>query len=264
MASESSTPGPSAPDASVSTSLHDCDLVAFPGQYPGPPAPGSGLLSGRAFTPLSAPSLLERLAREPQGEKALVLAVGSNACPGVLHRKLAAGGARDTVPFLTGILHGCAVGHSAHVSVPGYVAAAPYRDEAAATPVYATLLDAQQLACVDRTEPNYVRRVLAGRECRLGLDGGIEQPGELYLYDSRWGVLAPPDAPPLALRSQAALHDYLRAHWKPYGGLLAEAGLQDDRVEDLPHRLAAEPHLRTRIRETLRSTGWSRPSGLTD
>jgi hypothetical protein len=230
-------------------------------EYPWSPAAESGLLTEGRFTPMDAAELVRRAAaRTP------VVAVGSNASPVVLHRKLSRGRAGGDVPFLAATLAGCGVGHSAHVSVAGYVAAAPYRWEGASTPVYVSLLDDRQLACLDATEPNYVRRELSCDDVPLEVGGDASRIGAFHLYDSRWGVIAPPQAEPLRLRTQEELHAHLRAHWPPYPELLERTGDapagQAAGARAVIDRLAADADLRTRVREALRESGWVRPSGL--
>jgi hypothetical protein len=229
----------------------DPDPAAEPWCYPGRPARCSGLLDGDRFVPRASSELL-RLA----GDRSPVVAVGSNGSPTVLHRKLAGHGVAGVVPLIAGTLTGCAVGHSAHVSAPGFVAAAPYRAGDAVTPVVVSLLDERQVACLDRTEPNYVRRRRSPGDCALDLEGGI-RPALFDLYDSQWGVLAAPGRSPLPFVSQEDLHAYLRGHWPAYHGLLGSGT-----ARHAMHRLAADVDLRTRVREALAATGWARPSGL--
>jgi hypothetical protein len=246
------------------------DLAACPWAYPGTAATCSGLLEGGRFTPRPACDLLAGAA-----SRTLVVAVGSNASPAVMHRKLARHGVSGPVPLVAAKLTGCAVGHSAHVSVPGFVPAAPYLRADACTPVYATLLDRPQLRCVDASEPSYVRRRVARGRCVLELDGGT-RPASFALYDGRWGVLAPPDQAPVPFGSQQALHALLRLHWPLYEELLdrgrddgtAHAGTGGDADDDLAAAqrvigaLAADEALRTRVREAFAATGWTRDSGL--
>lgn len=71
-------------------------------------------------------------------------------------------------------LAGVLVGHSAHVSVGGYIPAAPYAG-AGSTQVMLGWFEPAQLALLDATEPNYERR---------HLDAGVD------VYVSRWGVIA--------------------------------------------------------------------------
>jgi hypothetical protein len=225
--------------------------------YPWAPAGGPGLLAGDRFTSRSAADLLQEY-----GDRAAVVAVGSNASPQVLQRKLCRKVEHGVVPILPGVLVGCAVGHSAHVSVPGYVAAAPYRDPRARTAVFVSLLDEEQLARLDATEPNYVRRRLAD-DGRYRLELGDARPRAFHVYDGRWGVIAPPDDGPVPFTSQHELHGLLRARWPAYEEIL---GSRRDTGggEETTRLLAADEDLRTAVREALRNTGWARPSGLAD
>jgi len=121
-----------------------------------------------------------------------VAAVGSNAAPVVLARKLAALGS-GWVAMEPRALPGVQVGHSAHVSVHGYVPAAPYVGEGVTHSVVGWF-DDEQLTLLDATEPNYVRR---------RLDDGVD------VYASRWGVVAV-DGAPVPLTGQAELLRLLR------------------------------------------------------
>jgi hypothetical protein len=136
--------------------------------------------------------------------RTLVVAVGSNASPAVLARKLAA--VEPTVPMAECVVTGIAVGHSAHVSAGGYVPAAPYDSPTARTPLRAGWFTPEQLAALDATEPNYERVSLATADYPLRLD--VEQ---FDVYRSRWGVLALDEAP-LGLMAQADLLEMLRLH----------------------------------------------------
>ncbi|HWM00170.1 MAG TPA: hypothetical protein VNP20_22720 [Nocardioidaceae bacterium] len=234
----------------------DDDPLVSPARYPGPRAPGSGMLVEGRFERLTPPEL-RRLAQPPYDDRVLVAAVGANASPAVLHRKLRRHGVRDRVPFLAATLTGVAVAHSAHVSVPGYVPAAPYVATGVSTPVMASLLDAEQVDCLDRTEPNYVRRTLCADAFELRLDGG-GRPGDFDLYDGRWGVLAPPGGTPIALTGQVDLHTYLAAHWPAYTDLL---GTERD-PESAVLALGQDAALRARVREAWHANGWATGSGL--
>ena len=234
----------------------DDDPSVAPACYPGPPAPGSGLLVDGRFEPLS-PDELSRLGRPPYDDRVLVVAVGANASPTVLHRKLRRGGLEGRVPFLAATLIGVAVGHSAHVSVPGYVPAAPYAATGVSTPVMASLLDAEQVDCLDRTEPNYVRLTLHADEFWLRLGTG-DRPRDFDLYDGHWGVLAQPGGSPIPLSDQIDLHSYLAAHWPAYTELL---GTECD-AESAVLALAQDAALRARVRQAWHHTGWAVSSGL--
>jgi hypothetical protein len=248
------------------------DLTASPWAYPGTAAECSGVLEDGRFTPLPVADLLGGC-EDQRGSRTAVVAVGSNASPAVMHRKLSRHGVGGRVPLVSGTLLGCAVGHSAHVSVPGFVPAAPYLRAEARTPVYVTLLDYEQLRCVDRTEPNYVRRGLSPGRTALELEDGSSPESSFYVYDSRWGVLAHAGGQPggrsvVPFGSQQALHALLRAQWPPYGRLLADLGDADGEREDLAavqavmRALAADTGLRDRVREAFDATGWATPSGL--
>lgn len=153
-----------------------------------------------------------------------LLAVGSNASPTVLLRKLgpllAAG-----LPVGTARVTGLGVGHSAHVSAGGYVPAAPFAAPGATeVEVAVAWPDPEQLAALDATEPNYVRvRVDVG--CTLP-DGCALEGAQVY--DSRHGVLGAGEGP-LPLTSQdgvlAWLAERLPAWVTPTAATLRAAGL---------------------------------------
>jgi hypothetical protein len=246
------------------------DLTASPWAYPGTAAECSGVLEDGRFTPMPVADLLAGCGDRRETRTAVV-AVGSNASPAVMHRKLSRHGVGGRVPLVSGTLVGCAVGHSAHVSVPGFVPAAPYLRAQARTPVYVTLLDDVQLRCVDRTEPSYVRRGLSPGRAALELEDGSPLESTFYLYDSRWGVLARPGGGSVVpFGSQETLHVLLRAQWPPYDELLGDIGGAADAPDDLAavqavmRALAADTGLRDRVREAFATTGWATPSGLAD
>src|SRR5699024_12742944 len=102
----------------------------------------------------------------PLAERTLVLAVGSNPTPETTARKSRRSG-RDTpvtTPFVRCTVHDLAVGHVAHIAVPGYLPAAPYRAEGERMELVATWFDEEQLAVVDETEPNYDRLRLSTKD----------------------------------------------------------------------------------------------------
>lgn len=136
-----------------------------------------------------------------------VAAVGSNASPAVLVRKLAGLGPGEVVLDVR-TLRGVLVGHSAHVARAGYVPAAPYAGDGA-TQVVVGWFDPQQLAALDATEPNYVRR---------HLDAGVD------VYTSRWGVVAVGGAA-VPLTSQERLLALVRPPWLRNAAELATAAV---------------------------------------
>ena len=148
----------------------------------------------------------------PLAERTLVLAVGSNQTPWTIARKYRRSG-RDidvTTPFVRCTVHGLAVGHVPSSAAPGYLPAAPYRADGERMELVATWFDKEQLAVVDRTEPNYDRLRLEAADVPLALATG-ERPTHVDVYASRWGVLAR-DGVPIPLRHrQQELFDELHA-----------------------------------------------------
>lgn len=132
----------------------------------------------------------------PLADRTLVVAVGSNQSPAVIAAKYRRFGLVSpvTTPFLSCIVQELAVGHSAHVSARGYIAAAPHHAPGAVTELVATWFDAAQLEIVDRSEPNYERIELTQAGHPLELPTG-QRPARFAVYASRWGVIA--DGPPL-------------------------------------------------------------------
>lgn len=242
------TPSPRAAD----------DVTARPWTYPGTPAPHSGRLLDGRFHALTADDV-RRLAVRRRETTTAVVAVGCNASPTVLSRKLRERGASDDVLVVTALLRGFAVGHSAHISAPGYLAATPYVDPDAQSRVVVLLLDATQLDFLDETEPNYHRRTIAdGTALALSHSDRSDRFDRFAVYDSMWGVLAPPGQPPVPLSGQRELHRYLRACCPPY----ADAVPASDDLAETMARLSADAGIRRRVRAQLRATGWARPSGL--
>ncbi len=141
---------------------------------------------GLAHRPLWA--ALEELGEAPLGERTPVLAVGSNASPAVMRHKLGIRGASTVVPVVTGVVRALDVTHSAHVSRGGYVPAAPRHRSRARTRVVLQLLDDDQLAAVDESEPNYRRVGVPAARYPVVLAGGL-RPRQVQLYASRRGVL---------------------------------------------------------------------------
>ncbi len=147
-------------------------------------------------------------------DRTLVVAVGSNAAPAVLRAKLLPGspigtGDLRSLPVRVGNL---AVGHSAHVSHRGYIAAAPRHSPGAVLDTIATWLDPTQLALLDRTEPNYRRIRLRVSTFPVVPTTGEPLPDHIELYDSAHGVLADPaTGTALPFTDQQTLFNRLRA-----------------------------------------------------
>lgn len=128
----------------------------------------------------------------PMDRRHAVVAVGSNASAAVMQRKLASAGVSGTLPMTIRSVDGVAVGHSAHISQPGYIAAAPYRCGRCRRAFVTVHPDDDQLDALDATEPNYERVDL----------------GDAWIYASRWQVLAVAGLV-VTLRPQRDLHRFL-------------------------------------------------------
>jgi hypothetical protein len=197
--------------------------------YPWDPPETSGVMVGSDFLPLQLTAgrelgespllasvdmssfrcLDEALAEAnvaPLDSRSAVVSIGSNSSPNVLRRKFAQypQPVSGVLPLIRGELHHVAVGHSAHVSQGGYIAATPYPEKGECTTVWVSWLDERQLMALDETEPNYRRIQLDGGACPLVLANG-ERPVALSLYESRWGVLTDGDGGALPFMDQPAL-----------------------------------------------------------
>lgn len=204
------------PAASSALLLDDGIVDLEPAQdAPAPAEDRSASLLDR-FGPLVDRAAIDQaLAAEgaaPLAERTLVLAVGSNQTPRTIARKYARSGADVpvTTPFVRCTVHDLAVGHVPRAAAPGYVPAAPYRAAGERMELVATWFDAEQLAVVDATEPNYDRVSLPAAQFPVALATG-EEPVHVDVYASRWGVLAR-DGVPIPLRHrQQELFDELVA-----------------------------------------------------
>jgi hypothetical protein len=184
----------------------DLDPLLYPWDLP----EASGVMDGGDFLALElAAGLDEALAVAnvaPLEDRSLVVSIGSNASPDVMRRKFANyhQPVSPVLPLDRGQLHDVAVGHSAHVSRAGYIAAAPYLRLGQCTTVWVSWLDEGQLLALDHTEPNYRRIELDAGACPLVLDNG-ERPEAFSLYTSRWGVLTDGGPDKLPFLDQPAL-----------------------------------------------------------
>jgi hypothetical protein len=208
--------------------------------YPFGAAAGSGLLRADGSWVDVAPG------QDWPGRIPLV-AVGSNAVPEVLYAKLAAAVATcplGDVPFDPTPVTGLGVAHSAHVSPGGYVPTTPLADRGRTRRLVVSWFSAEQLAVLDRTEPNYVRTALPA-------SAGV--PGA-QVYVSRWGVLAP-GGTPVAPATQAEVHRVLAGDAE-LGRLLP--------LDDPQAAVAAlrAPGMAEQVRSRLQVIGWVLPTGL--
>ncbi|MEO9330499.1 hypothetical protein [Gordonia aurantiaca] len=136
----------------------------------------------------------DRAVTPPLGAR-LVVAVGSNASPTVLRRKLEHLGDAAGLLLTRVRVANITVGHSAHVAARGYIPAAPVHAGQGVLGAVAAWLTPSQTEALDLTEPNYDRRTVNTHDHPLLLDDrrpGVPTPDEFDLYVSRHGVLADP------------------------------------------------------------------------
>ena len=191
---------------------------------------------------LTAGGLREGPLGDDLHSRVAVVAVGSNASPTVLARKLGPVLARG-LPVAVGSVEGLTVGHSAHVSARGYVAAAPVRG-GGAHPVTVGWFDPDQLAVLDATEPNYRRVTLPeSMPCRASVEAAGEAAvvSGAQVYASVHGVVGERGAP-LPLGDQATVLAWIARRLPGLGGRLT-------------HRRLTEPALRERVRAGLLRAG---------
>jgi hypothetical protein len=194
---------------------------------------------------------LQNAGGSPVASLVPVLAVGSNASPAQLRRKLANAGLPVLVPITAVRVSGLAVGVSAHVSRPGYLPATPVPDDGAVSDLWLVWLDAVALAAVDATEPNYERIPLPTRYPVRLTTGQPVMPCWVYL--SRHGYLINEAGEPRRLTDQATLISALLA------GIPALRTLGGTSPQEWIER-THDPVARDAIREAFRSAGLVRPT----
>jgi hypothetical protein len=201
------------------------DPIAEPLSYPGIPPNGNAVLVKDTNVLRISPSrsaslgewrvkvrgtvdrpldevLLEREAA-PMASRIPVLAVGSNAAPAQVRRKLATPDRPILVPITAVWVRGLSVGVSAHVSKAGYVPATPVPDPSAKSRMWVTWLTAEELAAMDKTEPNYDRMYVPSA-CSVELISG-QKVADCWLYVSRHGFLTERSGKPRKLIDQHGL-----------------------------------------------------------
>ncbi|MCI9872734.1 hypothetical protein [Arthrobacter humicola] len=230
--------------------------------YPWDAPVASGVMDGNDFRPLElSAGLDEALAQAgaaPLEACSLVVSIGSNSSADVMRRKFASyrQPVSAVLPLVRGQLHNIAVGHSAHVSKAGYIAAAPYPLLGERTAVWLSWLDDVQLMALDETEPNYRRIRLDGEACPLVVDHG-ERPEEFSLFTSRWGVLTDGDGGKLPFLDQPALFGLLAASGT--GDLLEEGKSVFGGPPELVAEQLAMPSVQAWAREWFSSAGLAAP-----
>lgn len=145
--------------------------------YPGTPATEPGVLApdGR-WSPLPGDEPPDELV----AGRTCVLAVGSNASPGVLHAKLARAGVTEPVPLVPRLVHGLDVAHSAHVSLGGYLPVSPCRCPPPVGRVATLRTDPQLAALLPSADP--AATVVALRE------PGVRSAVNARLRSPAWSV----------------------------------------------------------------------------
>ena len=211
---------------------------APPGEWLVRPGPRS------ASRPLD--SLLRERGYRSVTDRTPVLAVGSNASPAQVRRKMANAGLPTQIPVTAVTVRGLTVGVSAHVSRPGYLPATPVPHPRAESALWVLWLDAAALDAVDATEPNYHRVRLSAR-CPVRLTTG--QPvNDGWVYRSRHGHLLNATGEPRRLTDQAIL---ITALLTELPDLQALAGTDPQQWVER----TSDPGVRTAIRELFRSAG---------
>lgn len=205
---------------------------------------------------MSASVVVDHVPSLPPPGTRLVVAVGSNAAPSVLRRKL---GHLDPAALLhlrRVRVANITVGHSAHVAVRGYIPAAPVRTAHGTWETVAAWLSPLQTEALDLTEPNYDRRTVNTHDHPLILGDprlphdGPATPDEFDIYVSRHGVLADPaTGTPLPFGSQARVVGWLDQH-------LHDPGLQGS-TPQVCARLATADHA-ARITGLIKDAGLAR------
>lgn len=208
-------------------------------------------------------------AAEPEGGLLALLAVGSNAGHAVMRDKLERQGLDPDFEAEAALCRDLVVGHSAHLSTPGYVPAAPFAVHGRDAPVTVQWLTSAQVRAIDTTEPAYQRRTLDPARHRVRTRQG-RVCVSVQLYVSRWGLLGPPHEGPWPLTDQRRLHQLLAGHHDhavDAAHELAQHHLASrDAATGLPRAELSLPahheRLRSDVRRRWAGSGWSHDHGL--
>ena len=188
--------------------------------------------------------MLEKLGSKPLSVRVPVVAVGSNAAPSQLLRKLAGRSVRPVVPMTLADVTGIVSGVSAHVSKPGYIPAAPVVIQDAVSRLFVLWLDSVQLRTLDDTEPNYWRRSLPGESFPVKLVSGVALP-KCFLYVGKHGCLTGTAGQPRRMVDQRTLIQELLGESPRLRGLCGETPdefvtrVQDPAVRETVRRIFA-------------------------
>ncbi|MEV2277422.1 hypothetical protein AB0I72_17745 [Nocardiopsis sp. NPDC049922] len=214
------------------------DPMTRPLAYPGRIPDTSGVFLGDAYLPLrprrgrsadvwsaefagermTLAGVLSRLGRAGLADRHPVVAVGSNAAPGQLRRKLLTRHVRPVIPMTSADVDGIAPGVSAHVNRRGYVPAAPVEVSGPTGRLFVLWLDDAELDALDATEPHYRRRLLPVDRHPVTLESGVRLP-PCSVYVSGHGCLVDGEGRPRRLTDQPTLIRALLAESAALRGL---------------------------------------------
>jgi hypothetical protein len=193
------------------------DPLAYPGRY----HQRSFVLAGDQVLDLepdpgALDALLERQGAVPLAARTAVLAVGSNASPAQLHRKVVTLSTGQVVPVLQATVTGLVIGFSRHITVYGAIPMTPMTRDGATTTAFVTFLDADQLAVVTTSEgANYelVRYRADGNISVTSADGAVV--ADVSAFVTTRGLLHLDGEAVVAPVSQAQLWERLATAWAP-------------------------------------------------
>lgn len=221
------------------------------------PVDSGPLATGGAGPVVSLGEALELAGAAPIDTRYPVVSFGSNSAPAQLRDKFAGLDPPGTVvPVVRGAIEGLSLGHSPHVSGPGYLPYVLVDDgSTGALPVFVLWLDPAALAVMNRTEPNYDLVGVPSARFPLTLGTG-ERVNAYSVYKGKWGALRSAGrGGPLVAGSQQEVFDHLnRASW-----FRSLAGSGDVRAQMARFRAHAE--LRQQVRHELAARGWATTDG---
>jgi hypothetical protein len=183
----------------------DAELLARARRYP--LAEGDDAIVERALAyPYVPPHRSYVLGRDVGREgRHVLLAYGANGAPEVLRRKL---GDDVRIEVLAGTLHDYDIVYSSHVSAYGAIPSTLHPAPGRAVPVFALLVDDDQLVRLVETEFNYSVRRLSGL--------AFEHADSAIAFVSRHGALGLTGAPiPLSALPQREAQRLVREHVAP-------------------------------------------------
>ncbi len=254
---------PSLPDHLPTQLTHlASDPRSHPARYPGDRLASDFLLRDGRVVPLvvgrngwrlgDGSPVDERIA-VPLAARRPVVAFGSNAAPAQLIAKF--GSAAGPIPVTRARLHGFVVGHSPHVSIPGYVPWVLVDCPDSVVDCAVLWLDDAQRVRLDATEPNYELVQVTAARYRLVVEA-VDAVIDFAVYRGRWGALRWPDEPgPVPAGTQAVLFGRLAA----LGWFRDLVGVGD--LVAVQRRLRAEGQLRDRLRAEFARRGMTHPDG---